>query len=303
MCALQLFLSVDPSLGRVDYGLLSDQTLMEMLLDGFDNETKKEYQDNDGMYLDVYKWQSIKCDDDDRVSEIQINSRHVSGSLALCYIPPKVTVINISTSAKSGLTGSVDFAHLPKGMQKLMLPGNQLAGEIDLTRLPDGMGSLDLRNNQLTGEIDLTQLPEGMVCFSLEYNQFTGEIDLMHLPGEMGWLLLENNQLTGEIDLTHLPDGMRALRLSDNQLSGEIDLTHLPEEMDYIFLKHNLLTGPLVIGNLPPRIFMIDVQGNHFNAIAVVSSKVHAGIFLQESGVTSVVDESGNKVDMKRFLE
>ena len=28
MCALPLFLSVDPSLGRVDYSLLSDQTLM-----------------------------------------------------------------------------------------------------------------------------------------------------------------------------------------------------------------------------------------------------------------------------------
>ena len=42
MYAFQIFLSVDPSLGRVDYGLFSDQTLMEMLLEGFDDETKKK---------------------------------------------------------------------------------------------------------------------------------------------------------------------------------------------------------------------------------------------------------------------
>ena len=49
MCAFQLLLNVDPSLGRVNYSLMSDQTLMEMLIEGFDDGTKKEYQDDDGM--------------------------------------------------------------------------------------------------------------------------------------------------------------------------------------------------------------------------------------------------------------
>ena len=53
MCALEIFLSVDPSLGRVDYSLLSDQTLMEMLFEGFTDKARKQCQDNDGMYLDV----------------------------------------------------------------------------------------------------------------------------------------------------------------------------------------------------------------------------------------------------------
>ena len=62
MCAFQLLVSVDPSLGRLDYSLLSDQTLMEMLIESFDDETKKKYQDGQGMYLDICEWPKIKCD-------------------------------------------------------------------------------------------------------------------------------------------------------------------------------------------------------------------------------------------------
>ena len=41
MCALAISLGVDPSLGRVEYRLFSDPTLMEMLIDGFDDEKKE----------------------------------------------------------------------------------------------------------------------------------------------------------------------------------------------------------------------------------------------------------------------
>ena len=55
MRASQIFLLVDLSLGRVDYRLLSDQALMELLFEGLDDKTKQEYQDPEGVYLDVYK--------------------------------------------------------------------------------------------------------------------------------------------------------------------------------------------------------------------------------------------------------
>ena len=79
MCAFQLFLSVDPSLGRVDYNSLSDQTLMEMLIEGFDEETKRRYQDSHEMYLNVCELSCVVCDDDERVIEINIDSETVSG--------------------------------------------------------------------------------------------------------------------------------------------------------------------------------------------------------------------------------
>ena len=131
------------SLGRLDYTLLSDQTLMEMLFEGLNEESKKGYQDEKGMYLDVSEWSCVKCDDDQRAIEIRIDSGHVSGSLALRYVPPKVKALKI-ISAENRLTGSVDLTQLPDKMENLTLSNNQLTGEINLTQLPDGMQKLYL---------------------------------------------------------------------------------------------------------------------------------------------------------------
>ena len=280
MCALQILLTLDPSLGRVDYRLLSDQTLMEMLFCGFDDESNKEFQDNDGMYLEVCGWPGVKCDDDQRVIEIYIDSKNLSGSLELFYIPPKVKRLNISSWCRSQLAGSVDLAHLPNGIE-----------------------SLDLNYNQLTGEINLTQLPDEMELLYLNNNQLAGQVDLTHLANGIKRLFLNDNQLTGEIDLTHLPYGILFLSLENNQLMGQIDLTHLPEAMTYLYLQNNQLSGSLVIKKLPLWVNVIDVRGNHFNAIAVFDSKTRAHIDLKGSGVTSVVDENGREQDVKLFVK
>ena len=280
MYAFQLIFSIDPSLGRVDYSLMSDQTLMEMLIDGFDDQTKKQYQDKHGMYVDVCEWSCIECDDDERIVQIDIESSRITGSLELCYVPPKVKRFKVNPSwGKGKLKGPVDLARLPEGIEILDLKGNQLTGEIDLKRLPVGLKNLYLSRNGFNGEIDLTQLGEGM-----------------------NGLHLQNNQLTGEIDLTHLPQGLQRLFLQNNQLTGEIDLKNLPDGMECISLSNNRLSGSLIINELPQGVKMIDVRRNHFNAIAVVDSKTHTNIELRRSGVTSVVDENGKEQDMKRFL-
>ena len=121
MCSLQLFLSVDPSLGRIDYSLMSDQALMEMLIEGFDDESKKRYQDSHGMYLDVCELSRISCDDDERVVEIALDSGSITGSLELCYVPPKVNDLSIRSWGKSELTGSANLARLPDGMEYVSL--------------------------------------------------------------------------------------------------------------------------------------------------------------------------------------
>ena len=216
MYDFQLFLTADPSLGRVDCSSMSDQTLMELLIDGFDDETKKLYQDCKGMYLDVCKWSSVKCDANGRVVKIGIHSSNVSGSLALCYIPPKVKVLMRTTWNRRKLTGSVDLTQLPDAMEHLNLCNNELSGEIDLTHLSDRMYYLNLENNNLTGKIDLTQLPDGM-----------------------GHLNLSNNHLSGEIDVTHLPSGMERLFLNHNQLAGPLFITRVPQWMKMIDLRGN----------------------------------------------------------------
>ena len=280
MYSLPLLCGADPNLGRVDYSSLTDQSLMEMLVDGFDGETKKKYQDSEGTYLDVCAWPCIRCDDEERVIEIDINSENVSGSLELCYVPPKVEDLKVSPlSGESRMTGSVDFARLPDGMKYLHLSNNQLTGEIDLTQPPKGLERVSLEDNQLTGEIDLTQLPDGMVFLDLRNNRLTGEIDLTQLPDIMNYAHLENNQLTGEVNLTQLPSRMHSLDLSGNQL-----------------------TGSLIIRNIPLGAEEIDVRGNHFNAVAVVDSETHDPVDFEGSGVTSVVDENGKELDIQQFL-
>ena len=204
----QLFLTVDSSLGKADYILLSDQTLMEMLIEGFDDEIQNKYKDNDGMYINTCKWSSVTCDDDQRVIEIDMDSTNVSGLLELCYVPPRVKELYIRSRYKNKLTGSVDLTQLPEGMQRLYLQNNQLIGDIDLTQLPKGMKYLFLVSNELTGEIDLTRLPDGMQCLYLENNSFTGQIDLTQLPNEMKYLFLENNQLSGSFVIKALTNGM-----------------------------------------------------------------------------------------------
>ena len=220
MCSFQIFLSVDSPLGRVDYGLMSDQFLMEMLIDGFDDETKKHYQDNDGMYLNLCKWSCTECDDDERVIEIRIGSCSASGSLELCYVPPKVKFCSINSFGNSKLTGSVDLTQLPEGMRHLHLNNNQLTGEIDLTHLPDEMKELFLQNNQLTGEIDLTRL-----------------------PGCLRNLYLNNNQITGSLDLTNLPDGMLHLYLDNNRFGGSFIAKNLPPRLVAIYAGGNLFSA------------------------------------------------------------
>ena len=278
MNLLTLLHSVDPTLGRVDYSSFSDQTLMEMLLDGFDDKTKKTYQGNNGMYLDVCKWICVECDHDKRVIEIHVHSDNASGSIELCYAPPKVKVLRVSSWGKSEFTGSVDLTHLPDGMQVLNLQNNQLTGEIDVTQLPDAMESLDLQNNQLTGEIDLTQLLD-VEDLSLGNNQLTGELDLTRLPAQMYHLDFQSNRFTGGVDLTHLPEGMKRLTINDNQLSAS-----------------------LILKRLPPGIRFINARRNNSNAVAVVDSETHAAMNLRGSGVTSVVDGNGKAIDSKPFL-
>ena len=281
MCAFQLFLSVDPSLGRLEYSLFPDQTLMEMLIDGSDDETKTKFKDKHGMYLDICDWSCVRCDDDGRVVETVLDDENISGSLELCYVPPKVKKLSKRSSGTSKLTGTAD-----------------------LTQLPEGMQELDLRDNQLTGELDLTQLPGSMLRLYLYSNRFSGEINLTKLPDGMSWLSLSDNQLTGEIDLTHLPEGMCWLSLGDNQLTGEIDLTHLPEGMGELSLENNQFSGSFVVNDMPPEMSTICARGNQFNAIAVVGTQAaEVLIQLQGSGVTSVVDENGNEQDMQLFLE
>ena len=73
---------------------MSDQALMEMLVERFNDKTKEKYQNKHGMYLDVCEWSGINCDAHQRVIRIiiriDVSSENARSSLELCHVPPKV---------------------------------------------------------------------------------------------------------------------------------------------------------------------------------------------------------------------
>ena len=284
MCGFQILLGVDASLGRLDYSLMPDQALMEMLVEGLNDKTKEKYQDKHGMYLDVCEWSGINCDARQRVIRI---------------------IIDIDARSEN-VRSSLEFRHLPPNVRDLCIgrvPGGKLTGSVDLTQLPCGMEALSLRDNQLTGVVDLTQLPSGMKILCLNFNQLTGAIDLTQLPGAMTILWLDFNQLTGAIDLTQLPGGMTILRLNGNQLTGAIDLTQLPGGMRSLSLNNNQLSGSLIIKRLPSTMQTLIACLNKFNAVAVVELERNVTVMLRGSGVTSVLDAHGRELDdQRRFI-
>ena len=72
-----------------------------MLFEGFDEETKRKYQDDDGMYFNACEWPLVQCDDHERVIDICAYSCEIGGSIQLCYVPPKVREINVSSPFNS----------------------------------------------------------------------------------------------------------------------------------------------------------------------------------------------------------
>ena len=186
MYSLLCVLSVDEKLVRVDYNSLSDQMRMEMLIEGFDEKSKGKHQDKEGMYLDVCKWVCVKCDADERVVQCDMKF-FISGSVELCYIPPRVKNVCIWHTT---LTGSIDFAQVPQHMENFNFYGNQLSGCVDFTQIPQSMRYLHLKSNQVSGSADLTHLPEGLLKLSLDLNQFSGSVDLTQIPKRMSELSL-----------------------------------------------------------------------------------------------------------------
>ena len=289
MYSLIVLHSADSALGRVDLRSLSDQTLMELLIDGFDEESKQRYKDKDGMYLDVCKWSCVKCDRDHRVTEVN-EKQYFTGSLQLSYMPPKVKTFYIQWHR---LEGSIDLMNLPEGLEYLGLNQSGFMGSMNLTKLPESMKELALFENKLTGTIDLTQLPERMQYLLVFNNLLEGSLDLTRLPGSMKYLYLFENSFTGSVNLEHLPESMEDLEVADNRLVGSIGLTNLPAGMKRLSIDNNQFQGSFIARNLPPRLEEINASGNKFCATAVVDSKTNAQIDLGVSGVTSVIDEKG----------
>ena len=113
VCMPLLSIASDPSchsLGRINYSLLSDQQLAELLI--ADIGRPELFHDSDGSFKDVCHWKGVKCNENDEVENVDWNYCYCvgldAGTIQLQWLPPNVAYFGIIYQT---LCGTVE-AHL-----------------------------------------------------------------------------------------------------------------------------------------------------------------------------------------------
>ena len=163
-----LAVTADP-LGRFDACALSDQQMMELLVQDMPHE---KFQDENGEFLDISKWGRVTLNADGSV-EKALFAKKKSGSIAFEYLPRRMTEFRVIDSA---LTGTLDTQALPQTLQTLLLMKDQFDGEVHWTELPPLLIKFNVAANQFYGSVDLTHLPQHMETFSVQKNQFSAGV-------------------------------------------------------------------------------------------------------------------------------
>ena len=70
----QLCISVDPSLGRLDYASLSDQTRMEIMFSELKEPLHWAIHDHNFEVRDACDWTGVKCDSDGNVTYFKFDT-------------------------------------------------------------------------------------------------------------------------------------------------------------------------------------------------------------------------------------
>mmetsp|Transcript_15807 Transcript_15807/g.24678 ORF Transcript_15807/g.24678 Transcript_15807/m.24678 type:complete len:225 (-) Transcript_15807:55-729(-) len=191
----------DISLGKVDKSTLSQQTLMELLIQDITNREILCGDVDDPS--DISDWSGVTVSSKGEVKEIHwsyaaYKGNKIYGHLAIEYLPGTVTCLRAGYNA--------------------------LEGTLPLTDLPPEMDSLHAGNNKLSGTLNFEHLPNTLDMIHLFFNAFSGTISLVRLPPKMRYLIISNNPISGETDFSRLPESLMHFDVSRTDLSGTIVL-------------------------------------------------------------------------------
>ena len=209
-------ITADTHLGRVDLESLPDQTLMEMLFQDFNWEAQAEFQDNNGMYIDVCQWPGVECGDLGRV--VRITRRTLTaGTIYLSFIPSKVERFIMQNAC---LAGTLETNSLPHSMEVFNIGKNAFEGNVDFTTLPESLVSLRIHSNKFTGSADLRKLPQTVHLLEIHDNKFTGSVSLKSLPAKIESMSISLNNFSGEFCLENAPLPMRSIYAEQNRFDA-----------------------------------------------------------------------------------
>ena len=242
-----LLLTLDPHLGRVDISTLSEQTLMEMVVENLSDDTKKAFQDENEMFLDVCKWRIVECDEDGQVVRCQ-------------------------TSCSLG--GTIQLSFLPRQIFDLALEMTDLSGTLDTSALPASFMTFSVEDNSLHGTIDFTALPRNVESFNVATNAFTSSAVLDSLPGTIENLYVGNNKFSGTLCLTRLPQGLQRLGVSNNSFTGKFHLENANDNI-VVHAMHNAFCASAVIQN---QVGFVNLHSSGIDTVLDAHGETHGEI-------------------------
>lgn len=275
----------------------------------------------------VCGWQGINCSSEGRVTQIDLNWRFLTGTIAsLSPLAALDMLTYLDLSGNSLIINATSLVQLPFSLETLLLSSSGLAGVVPgnlLGRLPS-LTTLDLSSNNLTGSI-----PEGILCpvttsklqvLDLSQNRLTGGIPVNFsctvttlqvlnlsvnhftgvIPATLGSLQnlqkidLSHNYLSGSIphELGQMPCGsLLELRLAYNNLTGTVPGTiRSCKWLQLLDLSNNNMSGPF-----PSQV----LQGLESLEVLVMSNNAFSGSFptsISSCPKLRVVDFSSNRI-------
>ena len=127
------------------------------------------------------QWTGVRVSPSGEVATIEWNGMELKGPMRWEHTPASVEVIACGWDRTRRL-----------GLR------NQLTGKLQLASLPGGLESLDLSFNELEGNLEAALLPRAMKKLDVEWNNFSGVFDFEAVPSSLVKLNLAHNmRLTG----------------------------------------------------------------------------------------------------------
>ena len=259
---------IDPALGRLDYDSLSDQTLMELLLDRF---VLSQWQDENGCLKNACDWPIVSCTND-RVVDIFFEK---------AYFGPD----------------QFEFRFLPPLLEYLSASFCNLHGSLDTSLLPRNFGTFDVQFNGLSGTLDWINFPRKLKSMHITHNSFTGSVVLSDLPDSLDTFEANGNNFTGELSFRSLPTSLYRLDLSDNELTGSITIDEMHSSIWQINLGSNSFFGDFRLFVIPPKLkLVVVIENEEMSGTAVLPKSIKTEHFrLWYDGIKVVRDEDGRK--------
>ena len=237
MDILTVFLCADHA-GRVDYDMMPDQTLMELLVEGI--QKVSPFQDDYCVFRDIKTWEGVTLDEDGNVCDIAFGA---NVGILLFGSSDEIDQAYII-----GPEGTIDMRWVPRHVKCFDVSSLNLSGSLETSVLPRVLINLDLSTNKLCGTVAFESLPPSMTTLTLYENNFSGTLKLEALPRTMVSVHVGSNDFEGSLVLTNLPEAIVTLRLSANNFSGTIDMSNIPSTLQNFGLyRTNIKQHTLVI--------------------------------------------------------